>query len=63
MSKPRTSQLPKESTAPAVERVAMPDTKGSINLRIDTNTRQLIDEAATILGKTRTEFMIESPRV
>jgi uncharacterized protein (DUF1778 family) len=38
------------------------DAKGSINLRIDANTRQLIDEAAAILGKTRTEFMIESAR-
>ena len=38
------------------------DTKGSINLRIETLTRQLIDDAAAILGKTRTEFMIESAR-
>lgn len=37
-------------------------TKGSINLRIETQTRQLIDEAAAVLGKTRTEFMIESAR-
>jgi len=36
--------------------------KGSINLRIGTQTRQLIDEAAAILGKTRTEFMIDSAR-
>lgn len=38
----------------------MADTKGSINLRIETHTRQLIDDAAAILGKTRTEFMFES---
>lgn len=38
------------------------DTKGSINLRIESGTRQLIDDAAAILGKTRTEFMIESAR-
>lgn len=38
------------------------DTKGSINLRIETGTRQLIDDAAAILGKTRTEFMIDSAR-
>jgi uncharacterized protein (DUF1778 family) len=37
-------------------------TKGSINLRIGAQTRQLIDDAAAILGKTRTEFMIESAR-
>ncbi len=38
------------------------DAKGSINLRIEASTRQLIDDAAEILGKTRTEFMIESAR-
>ena len=37
-------------------------TKGSINLRIETQTRQLIDDAAAVLGKTRTEFMVESAR-
>jgi len=44
------------------EGVPARETKGSINLRIDVNTRQLIDEAAAILGKTRTEFMVESAR-
>lgn len=38
------------------------EAKGSINLRIETRTRQLIDDAAAILGKTRTEFMIDSAR-
>lgn len=37
-------------------------TRGSINLRIETQTRQLIDDAAAVLGKTRTEFMVESAR-
>jgi uncharacterized protein (DUF1778 family) len=37
-------------------------TKGSINLRIEAQTRRLIDDAAAVLGKTRTEFMIESAR-
>lgn len=36
--------------------------KGSINLRIEANTRQLIDDAAAVQGKTRTEFMVESAR-
>jgi len=36
--------------------------KGSINLRIDMDTRQLIDDAAALLGKTRTDFMVESAR-
>lgn len=44
------------------ERSSAADTKGSINLRIETQTRQLIDDAAAVLGKTRTEFMIESAR-
>lgn len=38
------------------------ETKGSINLRIESGTRQLIDDAAAVLGKTRTEFMVESAR-
>ncbi len=38
------------------------ETKGSINLRIESQTRRLIDDAAAILGKTRTEFMIDSAR-
>jgi len=38
------------------------ETKGTINLRIEANTRRLIDDAAATLGKTRTEFMIESAR-
>ena len=38
------------------------EAKGSINLRIEAQTRRLIDDAATVLGKTRTEFMIDSAR-
>jgi uncharacterized protein (DUF1778 family) len=41
---------------------AAPAEKGSINLRIEASTRALIDEAATLLGKTRTEFMIDTAR-
>lgn len=48
--------------ATAVERRSAAETKGSINLRIEAQTRQLIDDAAAIMGKTRTEFMIESAR-
>lgn len=49
-------------TAAVAERPSTADAKGSINLRIEAGTRQLIDDAAAILGKTRTEFMIESAR-
>jgi len=65
MSKGRSSS----SRAHAAESVAVaerPSTtgaKGSINLRIEASTRRLIDDAAAILGKTRTEFMIESARL
>lgn len=50
------------ATVAVAERPSGADTKGSINLRIEANARQLIDDAAAILGKTRTEFMIESAR-
>lgn len=50
------------TTVAVAERSSAADTKGSINLRIETHTRQLIDDAAAILGKTRTEFMVESAR-
>jgi uncharacterized protein (DUF1778 family) len=50
------------ATGAVADRSAAADTKGSINLRIETRTRQLIDDAAAVLGKTRTEFMIESAR-
>lgn len=48
-------------TAPAAGDLRS-DAKGSINLRIEAQTRQLIDDAAAVLGKTRTEFMIDSAR-
>lgn len=50
------------SAAAVAERPSVADSKGSINLRIEANTRQLIDDAAAVLGKTRTEFMIETAR-
>lgn len=64
MSKGRSSpsERPGSATAAVAERASPADTKGSINLRIEPNTRQLIDDAAAILGKTRTEFMVESAR-
>lgn len=50
------------ATAAVAKRTSAAAPKGSINLRIETQTRRLIDDAAAILGKTRTEFMIESAR-
>lgn len=34
----------------------------SINLRLTPQTRDLIDNAAHVVGKTRTEFMLESAK-
>ena len=34
----------------------------TINLRVEAETRELIDTAASVLGKTRTEFMIDTAR-
>ena len=63
MSRDRSSASEGLGNATAVaERSTNADTKGSINLRIEADTRQLIDDAAAILGKTRTEFMIETAR-
>jgi uncharacterized protein (DUF1778 family) len=50
------------ATVVVAERSSSADTKGSINLRIEADTRRLIDDAAALLGKTRTEFMVESAR-
>ena len=64
MSKARAPapQSLRSATTWVAERASSGDTKGSINLRIEANTRQIIDDAAAVLGKTRTEFMIESAR-
>jgi uncharacterized protein (DUF1778 family) len=43
-------------------RSASKATRGTINLRVEAQTRRLIDEAAAVLGKTRTEFMVDSAR-
>lgn len=48
--------------APVADRSEGSVPKGSINLRIEAQTRRLIDDAAAVLGKTRTEFMIDSAR-
>lgn len=57
-----TSESPFSATVAVSERPLVAETKGSISLRIETSTRQLIDDAAAVLGKTRTDFVIESAR-
>ena len=56
------SESSRSAAAVVAARASAADAKGSINLRIETGTRQLIDDAAAVLGKTRTEFMVESAR-
>ena len=56
------SDRPSAASLAVAKRIPAAETKGSINLRIGTQTRHLIDEAAAVLGKTRTEFMVESAR-
>ncbi len=56
------SESSRSATAAVAARASAADAKGSINLRIESGTRQLIDDAAAVLGKTRTEFMVESAR-
>jgi uncharacterized protein (DUF1778 family) len=62
----KTHSLPPENldaaTIAAEEGPSDANTKGSINMRLDAHTRQLIDDAAAVLGKTRTEFMVEIAR-
>lgn len=64
MRKDRVSRPERRGAAPiaVAARSTVVEPKGSINLRIEANTRQLIDEAAAVLGKTRTEFMVENAR-
>ena len=64
MSKARPSSSDSLGAAPVAvaERSSAAAAKGSISLRIESHTRRLIDDAAAVLGKTRTEFMIESAR-
>lgn len=63
MSNVRSPSERSEAFASGVdEQGAVAESKGSINLRIELQTRQLIDRAATVLGKTRTEFMLDSAR-
>jgi len=47
----------RRSTAPARERH-----DSTVNVRMSTTTRNLIDTAASLIGKTRSEFITESAR-
>jgi uncharacterized protein (DUF1778 family) len=61
-SRPPNEKLKASPAVAVAEPSVASEGKGTVNLRIDVNTRQLIDDAAALLGKTRTEFMVESAR-
>lgn len=50
------------ATAPATAPVTAPVTATVINLRTGLAQRELIDRAARLQGKSRTEFMLEASR-
>jgi uncharacterized protein (DUF1778 family) len=54
---PKSLQPP---TAKAIDQVLNQTRDLSINIRISQNQRDLIDRAATLQGKSRSEFMLES---
>lgn len=45
---------------PTSQRTKSPDASVPLNMRIKPATRNLIDRAAELLGKTRTDFMLEA---
>ena len=45
---------------PTSQRTKSPDASLPLNMRIKPATRNLIDRAAELLGKTRTDFMLEA---
>jgi uncharacterized protein (DUF1778 family) len=48
---------------PSPERVRARSRRDTtINIRMETETRDLIDKAAAVLGKSRSDFMVESAR-
>lgn len=43
--------------------IERPKSDTTITMRVPTRTRELIDSAAAVQGKSRTEFMVESARL
>lgn len=64
MAKPRLASSSSSCSTPVsgAASSSQSDAKRSINLRIDTSALQIVDDAAALLGITRTEFMVESAR-
>jgi uncharacterized protein (DUF1778 family) len=63
MTKGRSSSDGRDATTSAVvERSSAADPEGGINLRVEAQTRRLIDDAAAVFDKNPAEFMIEGAR-
>ena len=60
-ARPPAPQSPRSATTLVAEPSSSAETKGSINLRIEANTRQIIEDAAAVLLDQRL-FVLESDR-
>ena len=54
---PASARAKRTPTSPSKQR-----STATVNLRVPQETRELIDNAAAALGKSRTEFMLDSAR-
>ena len=54
--------MPPLSALRTVRRAQTEPKETNINLRVSRQTRELIDTAAAVVGKSRTDFMLESAR-
>jgi uncharacterized protein (DUF1778 family) len=52
----------RQARSRAKTKAAAPKGDAPLSLRVDRETRSIIDRAATALGQTRTEFMLASAR-
>jgi uncharacterized protein (DUF1778 family) len=58
----RASAPRKPTTKPAASGLARATTGGAINIRVRDDDRTLIDQAALLSGKSRSEFMLDAAR-
>lgn len=62
MLKTKPTIKPTVSRKPAANPVATSTTAGAINIRVRDDDRTLIDQAALLAGKSRSEFMLDAAR-
>ena len=56
------AQLKRTATPKRPTRAQAPTTVGAINIRVRPDERAMIDHAAALAGKSRSEFMLEASR-